>query len=265
MAVSRERLIYGGHTSCMAIHYDNELVIVDAGFGIANLAAELARTSPVSKGGLTYHIFLTHFHWDHIQGLSYFIPIYFKGNNIVIHSPFETKVVEEILNLLFDGSYSPFNGLDSLPCNWEFEQMKGQTELGSCKVSHHETVHIGETYSFRFDTPAGSIVTATDHDSAQSKTNDSFCEWAKGADLLVHSAMYTPNEYEQLGGFGHSSFIDALRNAENVGAAQTLLTHHSPLRKDSDLADFERNLQQMYDTPKRKLSFAREGVIYRIG
>jgi|GEM_PF-1956538 len=264
MSVARERLIYGGHTTCLAVHHGEEMLIIDAGFGLANLAASHNSENPASKGGHKFNLILSHFHWDHIQGLSYFIPIYFPGNEIVIHSPFEREVVTEILNLLFDGSYSPFNGLDSLPCTWTFRKLEHDAEIGSFRVDFHETAHVGETYAFKLATDTGSIVVATDHDASRTQVNDSLVDWAQGCDMLVHSAMYTPREHLQLGGFGHSSFIEAVRNAERIGAAHTLLTHHAPLRNDGELAEMEHNLQHMYNTDTHRLSFAREGAIYRV-
>lgn len=262
MSVSRDRLIYGGHTSCMTVKNDDDMLIVDAGFGISKLASTLMRESDVVNGNNDYHLVLTHFHWDHIQGLQYFTPLYFKGNNIHVYSPFERTEVCQVLNLLLDGSYTPFNGLDSLPCKWHFHKLSENDKIGSFEISHHPTVHVGPCYAYRINHDNGSVVFTSDHDAVTSSINDSLVEWAKGCDILVHEAMFTPSEYSRHIDLGHSSFLSAMENARRIDAKLVLLTHHAPLRGDAELAEHERYLEKLYNTETRKLSFAREGVRY---
>lgn len=263
MSVSRDRYIYGGHTPCIAVLSDDDLLILDSGFGIANLSAELMQKQDISQGNHHYHLLLSHFHWDHIQGLQYFSPIYFKGNKIHIYSPFDEGEVREVLNLLLDDSYSPFSGLDSLPCDWHFEKLEKTARIGPFSVSHHPTVHIGECFAYRITTDEGRIVYSADHDAAPSSVNESFVEWSQGCDLLIHEAMYTPGEYQQSSKLGHSSFVSAMQNAQRIEAPLTLLTHHQPLRSDSEFSEHERYLERLYNTKDRKLAFAREGVVYK--
>lgn len=264
MSASRERLIYGGHTSCLVISEGDDSLIIDAGFGIANLSNELSKLLSLAKGGHTFHILLTHFHWDHIQGLQYFSPIYFKGNRINVYTPFEVEVVKEVMNLLLDGSYTPFNGLVSLPCEWLFHKLEGITRVGDLSVSFHPTVHSGECYAYRVSGEAGRITYVTDHDGAPSATNESLLKWAQGSDILIHEATFTPAEYQRTPDLGHSSFISALQNAQAVGAPLTLLTHNHALRSDSELSEHERYLEHLYNTRERKIAFARENISYSL-
>ncbi len=264
MSVSRDRLIYGGHTTCLSIASQKELLIIDAGFGIANLGAKLMQEYDITKGGYSFHLLLTHFHWDHIQGLQYFTPIYFPNNHIYLHSPFPEKEVREVFDLLLDDSYSPFNGLNSLPCTWHLEQLKEETEIGIFTISHHPTVHLGESYAYRIKNGGKTLVFSGDHDAAESKRNDDFVNWATGCDLLIHEAMYTPAEYQRSPGFGHSSFITAMANAKRINAPLTLLTHHEPLRSDSELGEHERYMERLYNKKDRRLAFAREDIEYQI-
>lgn len=264
MSVSQERLIYGGHTSCLTFSLGDDLLILDAGFGIANLATDLMKTRNVVGAENDFHILLTHFHWDHIQGLQYFIPIYFKRNRIHLHSPFPDDVVREVMNLLLDGSYTPFNGLDSLGCTWIFHQMGPTHTIGPFTVTHHPTVHVGETYAYRLDTNEGSAAVILDHDASPGPQNDGLVAWARGCNWLAHDAMFTPSEHSRFPKQGHSSFITAYENSEKIGAGVTLLTHHSPLREDTELSEHERYLEGLYNTPARRMAFAREGISYVI-
>ena len=265
MAASRERLIYGGHTSCVTLSEGNDTLIIDAGFGIANLSAELGAKLPLAKGGHTFHILLTHFHWDHIQGLQYFSPIYFKGNRVNVYTPFPVEVVQDVMNLLLDGSYTPFDGLLSLPCEWRFHQLEGITRIGELSVAFHPTAHVGECYAYRVSGEAGRVSYVTDHDGAPSAVNESLIKWAQGSDILIHEATFTPGEYQRNPDLGHSSFISALQNAQLVGAPLTLLTHNHALRSDSELSEHERYLEHLYNTRERRIAFARETIPYRIG
>lgn len=262
MSVSRDRFLYGGHTSCLTITQGKDVVIVDAGFGIAKLASELTQDQDLSKGGYECHILLTHFHWDHIQGLQYFSPIYFKGNRIHVHTPFEVDVVREVLNLLLDGSYTPFDGLDSLPCEWLFHQLNEKNTVGPYSVSYHPTAHVGQAYAYSIESDVSRVVVSGDHDATPSDTNDSFVNWAQGCDILIHEAMFTPREYSLAANMGHSSFMSAIENATRIEADLTLLNHHAPLRSDADLAEHERYLEKLYNNDKRRLHFAREGLPY---
>lgn len=264
MAASRDRFIYGGHTPCCAIRHGDDLLIVDAGFGIANLGEELCEALPIAKGGFTFHLLLTHFHWDHIQGLPFFKPIYFKGNRICVYTPFEVPVLREVLNLLLDGTYTPFNGIDSLPCEWDFTTLTAPRDIAGFSVSFHPTVHVGPCYAYRIEREKESVLYLGDHDAADSISNERLVAWARGAGVLIHEATYTAEEYRHGLGMGHSSLDAAVENARRIDAPLTLLMHNHALRRDTELAEHERRLEQAYNTPTRRIAFAREGVVYPV-
>ena len=114
-APGQETAIYGGNTPCVQILHKNNLIIVDTGFGCCNLGEELMERIVVNREELNIHIIYTHFHWDHIQGLPFFMPIYFANTTLNIYSPVPKKVTHSNLDILFDGSYSPFDGLMAMP------------------------------------------------------------------------------------------------------------------------------------------------------
>ncbi len=254
------RAEFGACTACVTVSSETGTLILDAGYGIANYGDREARLRPLATGQHSYHLFLTHFHWDHIQGLPFFPPTFFAGNDIHIWSPLPEDTVRAVLDHLFDGSYTPFDGLASLPCRLTIERLGDVGEAQGFTVRACPTAHAGPTFAYRVEAAGRVVVYAPDHDAARRRLNDRLLDFAQGADLLIHDATFTDAEYAAGADWGHSALSTALRNARLSGARATHFTHHLPLRSDAELTALEAAVRQQLPSVR----FAREYIDYTV-
>lgn len=248
---SKNTALYGGNTSCIQIINKNQIFIVDTGFGACNLGENLMQRIVKNNEHLHIHIFYTHFHWDHIQGLSFFHPIYFESTTINIYSPLPVDVAHSNLNLLFDGSYSPFAGIDSMASSISFHQLTAPVlvdgiKVDSIQLDHGQNSEEGTDsmcFALRFINQKGKkIVIATDHEARPSKLNTNLIDFANRSDILVHDAQFSGEEYKSKVGWGHSTFEQALANGKKCSAKKLLLTHHHPKRTDDQIIKISEKL-----------------------
>lgn len=274
----RDKAIFGGNTPCVQVQHENQLIIVDSGFGIANLGEILLQRILTKQEALQVHIFYTHFHWDHIQGLPFFKPIYFESTELHLYSPESTETTLDNLNILFDGSYSPFESLLKMQAHVHLHQLKGPMNLHGLKIAYQAVDHgsiqsensgstanqsAHSTYAYRFTAESGqSICLITDHEARPSPQNTAVVNFAKRCDLLIHDAQFLPHEYPAHVGWGHSTTTQALDNALHIDAAKVLLTHHAPDRTDRELMHEHHRLMQVPCYIPLNFEFAREDVEY---
>ena len=266
--------IFGGNTPCIQILHEDQLILVDTGFGVSNFGESLLPRILEAREELDIHIIYTHFHWDHIQGLPFFQPIYFANTKLHLYSPLPKNVTFNNLDLLFDGSYSPFEGLMNMDCDTSIHQLTSGFDLGGLKISFTEVDH-GEpgpaslpTYAYRFtaqtDSGEQSLCIVTDHEARPGPINDQVVALTQDCDLLVHDGQYTDDEYQNAVGFGHSTAKQALENALQSSAGFTLLTHHHPTRSDREMQILHRQLMTIERFRSLSFEFAREETEYAL-
>lgn len=236
---------YGGNTPCVEVRTaDGWLIILDAGTGMRELGRSLlyrANGAPI-KGD----IFLTHAHWDHIQGIPFFGPIFQRGNHFTIwgsHS-LETsidRIVRDQMNpVVFPVTFEEldatidFSGIDET-----------RQERQGFAVSAYPVRHPGGALGYRFtDTTDGgnALVYISDNELGSGGKYDTppgwranLVEFIKGAKVLIHDTTYTADEYDHYRGWGHSTYDDALTLAIESGVQQLVLFHHKPERSDEEL------------------------------
>jgi len=223
---------YGGNTCCIEIRLANgTLIILDAGSGIRGLGKSLLR----EFGGHPIHgyVFMTHFHWDHIQGIPFFLPLYNKGNVFLFHSvlrkglELREAVEGQMVNPYFPVDMSAmaalrhFYDLDADPIN-----------LNGAIISSAPMNHPQECVGYRIEADGATFVLATDTEPGSPHHDRAIRELAKGADVLVYDGQYTPEQVAgEKKGWGHSSWLDGTRIARECGVKQLILFHHDP---DSD-------------------------------
>ncbi len=231
---------YGGNTACVEVRDGHgHLVILDAGTGIRGLGKHLAGQS--APEGVRAHIVLSHAHWDHIQGLPYFAPFFKKGNVITVWGPKQGDVeMGAILRQLMQPVVFPVP-LDALAATLEVKHVNAEPiETEGCTITSLRVRHPAVTLGYRLEMPGGqSVVYVTDDELGSGgryevgpKWRERFVKFIGGADLLIHDAMYTPEECASHAGWGHSSYVEAVDLAQESGAKRLALFHHEPEHTD---------------------------------
>jgi phosphoribosyl 1,2-cyclic phosphodiesterase len=236
---------YGGNTPCVAVEgAGGGLVILDAGTGIRALGGKLVERQ---NGAVSAEILLSHAHWDHIQGLPYFKPFFSPGNAVRIWGSQQGEVsLEEILRQQMHPAVFPVP-LDALSARLSVEHVEnGEFPVGEFKVRSMKLRHPGTTLGYRLTPAAGgaSLAYVTDNELGPGGKYDTGPGWRKelvaflkGVDVLIHDAMYTPEELREHVGWGHSSYTEAVALAAEAGIGRLVLFHHEPDHADGDMDD----------------------------
>ena len=228
---------FGGHSSCVQIeHGGPEHVVLDLGSGLRPLAGHfLGRFSAAAQ---TYHMFLSHLHWDHIMGFPFFTPAYIPGNRIVIHSCH----AEAEMALRRQQAPPSFPvGFDQLGASISFEaHQAGQTyQIAGMAVRAHKQLHSGDSYGWRFEYEGKSIVYSTDseHRVEDLAMRQAFADFFRGADLVIFDAMYSLADAISIrADWGHSSNIMGVELCQLAQAKRLCLFHHEPAYDDAQIA-----------------------------
>jgi phosphoribosyl 1,2-cyclic phosphodiesterase len=242
---------YGGNTPCVELRTDDGwLVILDAGTGIRELGRSLierANGAPIAGD-----IFLTHAHWDHIQGLPFFGPIFQRGNHFTIWG---SKSLETSIDRVVRDQMSPvvfpvtFEQLDAVI---DFRELAAGDSAGSgYQVSAFPVRHPGGALGYRFadgNEGGGALVYISDNELNPTAKYDvprdwraRLIKWVRGAAVLIHDTMYTREEYDHHRGWGHSTYEDAVELALDAEVEQLVLFHHKPERTDDEV---DRRMEQ---------------------
>lgn len=252
-----ECLGIGGNTTCIEVKArDNEACfIVDAGSGVRLLGEALAKTS---AGLPQIEFFLTHFHWDHIQGLPFFAPLFDSGAEISFHSGSAVDSVREYLEGQMSQPYFPvpFSAVRAKRRFAMIEPGKPQP-FGNMLVEAFRLNHPQGAFGYRFEVEESVLVHVCDHEHGDETIDAELRRIARGANVLICDAQYTPLEYEGRRGWGHSTWRDAALFARDAGVERLLLFHHDPAHDDEFLEAILIEAQAIF--PATEL--AREGLV----
>jgi phosphoribosyl 1,2-cyclic phosphodiesterase len=225
-----QNLGYGGNTSCLEIRSsENEVFIFDAGSGIRPLGQSLAAEFKGQK--LSVNVFLTHFHWDHIQGLPFFLPFYKIDNEMTFHGASAMGHLQERLQGQMSKPYFPVSMDVGAHRNF-VELDPGELKLGSLRIHPFPLNHPQGASGYRIESSTGSIVYATDLEHGHAKLDSVIREYCQGADILVYDCNYTPEEYASHTGWGHSTWRAAVDVAKDAGVKRLIIFHHDPWHND---------------------------------
>jgi phosphoribosyl 1,2-cyclic phosphodiesterase len=221
----------GGNTTCLSIEAPNTpLVIIDAGSGIRELAAMVNRQPQTIR---EFHIFFTHFHWDHLQGLPFFSPAgYNKSNTIYFYSPKEN--LEEIIRGQMVPPYFPVD-LDAMAIQKRYVHLEDrETRLGEIRIRWKNMRHPGGSVAYRMSQGDKSMIFSTDtelspDDFKRTPENSLFFE---NTDLLILDSQYTLGEAIEKYDWGHTSYSMAVDFAAEWNIKTLVLFHHEPLYND---------------------------------
>ncbi|MCF6252873.1 MAG: MBL fold metallo-hydrolase [Methylococcaceae bacterium] len=270
-------VIYGGNTTCIEIRTDNdELIILDAGTGIHRLAQELLKQASINA-----HIFMTHTHWDHIQGLPFFSPIFITGNQIKIYGgldPVTGQGIERALNVQLQYSYFPIREAE-LNASIEYKTIKpGELiTIGSATITpillNHPVLNLG----YRIDCDGKSIFFTGDYEPLYNIYQANNSEYAnyqsfidekqqeitlavKDVDALIVDSSYTTAEYISKKGWGHGTYDSAIRLASLANTKKLFFTHHEPTRSDRQLELIYQELLHNNPNLTYQIMLAKEGI-----
>ncbi len=222
---------YGGQTICMSVDDGaGRVLILDLGTGLRSLQPTLANR----PDGYAFDVFLTHYHWDHLQGLPFFLPLYDEANRFVFHGyAWEDMGIEELIAGSFQPPWFPVSLADSA-AHKEYIALEGDPiPVGDLVVSWTRLKHPQGVTAYRIDGPRSSIVIATDHEAGDPEFDDALYELGRGADVLIHDAQYTDGEYElHYEGWGHSTWTHAVEAANATGVGRLVLISHDPSHSD---------------------------------
>ncbi len=225
---------YGGNTPCIEIRLANgTLIVLDCGTGLRSLGKGLMRE--FGERPVHGYIFLTHFHWDHIQGIPFFAPFYKAGNIFLFHSirregaDLQAAIEDQMANPYFPvdmkamASTRHFFNLDQDPIN-----------VGGAVISSVPLNHPQGCVAYRVDADGASFVLATDTEPGSPSHDRALREFVRGADILVYDAQFTPEQLAQeKKGWGHSSWLEGTRIAREAGVRKLILFHHDPDSSDA--------------------------------
>lgn len=230
----------GGNTSCVEVQTtEGDTIILDAGSGIRELS-EYISTQKEEPRGRTYHIFLSHFHWDHLQGLPFFTPAFNPANRIVFYST--NADLRTLLNRQMERPFFPvpFEDPDGLRAKLEFVHLSDSesgVRIGQTDIQWLDMDHPGGCVAYRIEDAGKIFIYATDTElnNGNFEKNEKNTRFFSCADAVVMDSQYTMNEALQKTGWGHSSFSMTVDFALNWNFKKLLLFHHEPAYSDKKL------------------------------
>jgi len=257
---------YGGNTPCLELEApDGTQFILDCGTGLRMLGN---RWNGPSRGSRPRtHILITHYHWDHIQGIPFFAPLYVQNNEFHFYS-FRSKFLgRNSLRQVFEAQMAvPYFPVDmsAMSAKRQFQEVDGgeSFRIGESKITARWLNHPQGCLGFRIETSAGTVVYATDNEPGDAKLDAALRELAAGADIFINDAQFTP---EQLAGarkgWGHSTWLEGVKAARNSGAKTLVLFHHDPDSTDRMLDSILRQARDEFDS----VFAASEGMVITLG
>jgi phosphoribosyl 1,2-cyclic phosphodiesterase len=272
---------YGGNTTCIEIRTDNnELIILDAGTGIFPLSQTLLAELPV-----TANVLITHSHWDHIQGLPFFIPNFIPGNTLRLHGSFDPvsgKGIEQVMAVQLQYSYFPVREAE-MKARIEYVTLAPNEtiQIGSAKVTPCLLSHPVIDFGYRIECNGKSVFFTGDHEPPYNiyepgdegfdeyqvfvdEKNNAIDDALRGVDVLIADCSYTDGEYPAKKGWGHGTYSSSIASAHTAGAKILFCTHHEPTRSDDALeAVFnEAMIKNSLLAAGMEVRLAREGDVF---
>lgn len=279
----KSTVIYGGNTACVSAEMDDIILIFDAGTGIRECGNYLLSLGKSIKGA----IFISHTHWDHIQGFPFFVPAYIPGNTFTMYGPpsdIQDQSLKQIMEFQTKYEYFPIS-LSQLGADIEYIDCKEGTidldglGIDTCRINHpvaslaYKVIYNGKTFIYGGDhEPYRNIYRDSKEgeemdedflkelDENAEEQNKKIMDFCRNADLVSWDGQYTEDEYQAKKGWGHSSHLADIELAEKASIKHIILSHHEPMNSDEKLAKYEKELQKIASEKGFKLDLAKEGM-----
>jgi phosphoribosyl 1,2-cyclic phosphodiesterase len=224
---------YGGNTSCVALESPgHEPIVLDLGTGLRFWGETLDPAQPFAGAAL-----VTHIHWGHVQGLPFFTPVLQAGARFDVYGPppHEGGSLGEVFNELMRPPFFPVRTSDLLGDIRFHDAWQEDLELDGAKVKVRTVPHVGATNGYRVEMGGAVVAYVSDHQmpvDGSLTVSDQVLELCDGADLLIHDAQYTSDEFPAKATWGHCTPDFAVQVAKEAGVRRLVLFHHDPSHHD---------------------------------
>jgi len=245
---------HGCNTPCVEIvdEASGRRLILDAGSGIVGAGAMLDDVANIS-------IVLTHYHWDHVQGLPFFTPMYRHGVSVTVWAPALGRQFAD-METMFEAPFFPVP-YDRLPSRPAIRMLAAHdATINGFDVSIQPLNHPGGCFAYRIKGTQGDLVYATDHEFGNPLIDASLKRFASGAGAVILDSHFTPEEMTRHAGWGHSDWEQCARFATECDAGFLYLFHHKPGRPDTEMAALETAARAMFP----HTGAAKEGVEFTL-
>jgi phosphoribosyl 1,2-cyclic phosphodiesterase len=272
-------LEYGGNTSCIEVRFGEQIVILDAGTGLRLLGRSLL--NEFGERPLDLTLLLTHTHWDHIQGLPFFMPVYKPQNRLRILG-FEgaRHGLENVLTGQMESPFFPI-GLRDVPANVQIEELTRMSfSVGTIRVQACRAQHPGMCVGYRLSAAGGSVAFFPDNElrhaspsggghsatGSLDSTKSGLCEFLRGTDVLIMDTQYTCEEYAMHAGWGHGCLDEVVALALEAKVKRLFLFHHDPDHSDAMIAEMLEHARNLVPAGNSlEIDAAREGLSFGVG
>jgi phosphoribosyl 1,2-cyclic phosphodiesterase len=251
-----ENLRYGGNTSCVEVRINGQIYVFDCGTGFRSLGKQLLKEHP--NRPIHAHIFLSHFHWDHIQGIPFFQPLYLSPDNyFFFHSSSRSRGLQRAIEEQMSDPYFPVD-MNEMQAHRNFYDIEeDRISFDDCVIQSMWLNHPQGCLGFRIETEDKVVVYATDNEPGHPVFDKNVRRLAEGADILIYDAQYLPEEYEGgKRGWGHSHWREGVNIILESGAKELILFHHDPDHHDACIDSLVQKAREYYP----KVRAASEGM-----
>lgn len=232
---------HGCNTPCVEVTAsDGRRLTLDAGSGIVGLNDVLPRDRTEAS------VLLTHFHWDHIQGLPFFAPFYQPGVTATIWAPNLKTIEDGWMETIFKSPFFPVP-YDHLPSRPSITLLDAGTHtIEGFAIRTTRLNHPGGAFAYRITGDTGDLVYATDHEFGNPEIDEALEDFAAGARLLIIDSHFTPSEIGAYKGWGHSDWATCATFAARANVDRLWLFHHKPGRTDVELTEIEADARRIF-------------------
>jgi len=257
---------YGGNTTCIEVRIGDDIIILDAGTGLRALGQSLLKEFKHQPLNLT--LLISHTHWDHIQGLPFFAPIYDARCRLrILGGEGARKGLVAALTGQMESTYFPVP-FSKLPSNIEIEELREfNFAVGNTLVRAHRANHPGFCVGYRLFSPDGIVVFFPDTEPRAGGDDREMIEFIRDADVLILDSQYDRAEYLKHTGWGHGCVDDSVALALKAGVGKLCLFHHDSAHDDKKIDTFVKHARRLVAKRKAKLKVdaAREGMTIQLG